>query len=77
MINTCDTCVAKIMMNGKQMTIPWHVNNPNISQVEKKEVPKIIEWMKGIYGIHMKEYQEKKHDFLIMELYLSVYWSSG
>ena len=76
-MNTYDTCVANMMMNGNQMTIPWHVNNPNISQVEKKEVPNIIELMKEIYGSHMKESQGKKHYCLIMELYLLVYWRSG
>ena len=55
-----------MMINGKKMTIPWHDKNLKISQDEKKEVPKIIEWMKGIYGSHMKESQGNNHDYLSM-----------
>ena len=66
-----------MMINGKKMTIPWHIKNLKISHVEKKGVPKIIEWLKGIYGSHMKEYQGKKHDYLSMEMYLLLDWRSG
>ena len=34
---------------------------------------KLIDLMKGIYGSHMKEYQRKKHNYPIMDLYLLVY----
>ena len=66
-----------MMINGNKMTIPWHINNVKVSHVDKKGVPKIIEWLKGIYGSHMKESQGKNHDYLSMELYLSVDWRSG
>ena len=44
-----------MMMNGKKMTITWHVNKLNISHIDEKEVTKIIKWMKVIYGNHMRE----------------------
>ena len=66
-----------MMINGKKMTIPWHIKNLNISHVDKKVVPKIIDWLKGIYWSHMKESQVKKLDYLSMEIYLLLDWRSG
>ena len=35
-INPYDPYVANMMINGKQMTITWHVNKLKISHVDKK-----------------------------------------
>ena len=43
-----------------------------MSQVDAEEVKKVIAWTKGIYGSHMKESCGKKHDYLGMDLALSV-----
>ena len=51
-----------MMVNGKQTTITWHFNGIKISHVDSEETTKIIEWMKGIYGSHMRESHGKKHD---------------
>ena len=51
-----------MMVNGNQMTTAWHVNDLKISHVDADEVIKVIDWMKGIYGSHMKESHGKKHD---------------
>ena len=65
------------MIDGNKMTITWDVNKLEISHVENKGVTKVIEWMKGIYGNHMREFQVKKHDYLSTELDLLVYGRSG
>ena len=56
------------MIDGNKMTITWDVNKLEISHVENKGVTKVIEWMKGIYGNHMRDLQGNNHDYLIMEL---------
>ena len=59
-INTYDICISKMMVNGKHMTIKWHVDELKILHVDVYEVTKVIDWMKGIYSIHMKESHGKK-----------------
>ena len=71
-INPYDTCVANIIVNGKQMKITWHVDYSKISRVGTDEMIKLIYWIKGIYGSHMKESRGKKYNYLRMGLELSV-----
>ena len=46
-INPYDFCVANKWINGKQMTIIWHVDDLKISHVDEKELTKIIDWLKS------------------------------
>ena len=48
-INPYDFCVANKFINGKQMTIIWHVDDLKISHVDGNEITKIIEWLKSKY----------------------------
>ena len=43
-----------MVINGKKMTITWHVYELKTSHIDVDEVTKVIYWMKGIYGSHMK-----------------------
>ena len=49
-LNPYDSCVAKKMVNGKQMTVMWHLDDIKISHVEKNEVDKFIEMLSGEFG---------------------------
>ena len=60
------------MVNGNQKTIRWHIDGLKISLVDADEATKVITWTKGIYGSHMKESFGMKHDYLGMDLELSV-----
>ena len=53
-IKTYDSCVSNMMVNGKQRTIPWHIDYLKILHVGADKVTKIIDWMKGIYSSYMK-----------------------
>jgi hypothetical protein len=53
-LNPYDPCVANKMVNGKQFTITWHVDDLKLSHVDLKEVDKTIEWLKSIYGEDMR-----------------------
>ena len=48
-VNPCDPCVAKKMVNGKQLTLLWHVDDVKISHMEEKVVTEFINWMKTMY----------------------------
>ena len=42
MLNTYDKCVANKMVNGKQCTIAWHVDDNKILHADKNVVMEII-----------------------------------
>eukprot|EP00957_Ditylum_brightwellii_P007802 590505-Ditylum_brightwellii.AAC.1 len=56
------------MINGKQMTVTWHVSDLKISHIESNEVTKCIEHFKKIYGNRMTVYHGKVHEYLGMDL---------
>jgi Reverse transcriptase (RNA-dependent DNA polymerase) len=49
-INPYDTCVANKMINGKQCTILWHVDDLKISHVDDNVVTNIIEKLSTEFG---------------------------
>ena len=44
-INQCNTCVAKKMINGHQMTIICHINGLKLSHKDGGEITKIMKWL--------------------------------
>jgi hypothetical protein len=67
-LNPYDPCVANKMVNGKQFTTTWYVDDLELSHVDDKEVTKMIVWLKNIYGNDMRVSRGKKHDYLGMDL---------
>ena len=49
-LNPYAPCMANKMIEGKKMTVLWHVNDLKVSHVEPKEVTKFMEWLESIYG---------------------------
>ena len=75
-VNPYDPCVANKMVNGKQLTAVWHVDDLKISHVDSKVVDQMIDWLKRKYedkeiGI-IKPSRGKVHDYLAMILDFSV-----
>ena len=73
--NPYDWCVTNKMVNGKQLTIVWHVDDLKSSHVDKNVVTKIISKLKKQYGkdAYGNDYpltvcRGKKHDYLGMTL---------
>ena len=66
-INPYDTCVANKIINGKQCTITWHVDNLKISHVEQAIVDEIIYDLEKNYG-PMVTQKGKGLDYLGMTL---------
>ena len=63
-LNPYGPCVVNKMINGKQFTITWHVDDLKLSHVDKKVVDKMIKWMKGLYGQDMRISRGKKNYYL-------------
>lgn len=70
-INPYDPCMTNKVVNGKQMTIIWHVDDLLVSHGDFSEVDKIIEWLSTRYKTPnkpLKATRGAKHDYLGMML---------
>jgi hypothetical protein len=67
-LNPYDPCVANKMVNGKQFTITWHVDDLKLSYVDAEEVTKMIDWLKSFYRDNLRVSRGKTHDYLGMDL---------
>ena len=70
-INPYDPCIANKMVNGKQMTIAWHVDDLKVSHKQEKAVDKFIAWLESKYGSktgRVKAVKGNQHDYLGMIL---------
>ena len=65
-INPYDPCVANKLVDEKQMTVRWHVDDLMISHVNKGEILKFVRCIKDIYGDNLVENVGKVHDYLGM-----------
>jgi hypothetical protein len=73
-INPYDWCVANKMINGKQCTILWHVDDLKISHVDEDVVTGVIEKITDQFGKEapLTVTRGKVHDYLGMTLDYSV-----
>ena len=67
-LNPYDPCVANKDINGKQMTVCWHVDDLKVSHVDPAEVTKFGQWLSATYGIAVAEHRGKVQDYLGMML---------
>ena len=66
--NDYDICVVNKVINGKQCTILWHVDNLKISHEDPEVVTSIIKKLDERYGdiIPLSVSRGKIHDYLVM-----------
>ena len=69
-INPYDPCVANRMVNGKQHTITWHVDDLKSSHIDPRVNDQFIQWLNDTYGAisEVKAVRGKIHDYLGMTL---------
>ena len=67
-MNPYDPCVWNKIINEKQMTVAFHVDDMKISHPNEKEVTKVINQLRYIYGKTdpMTENIGKIHEYLGM-----------
>ena len=70
--NQYDPCVANRMINNKQHTITWHVDDIKSNHVEPEVNDKFLLWLNKTYGEdgigNVKAMRGKRHDYLAMIL---------
>ena len=70
-VNPYDPCVANKIIDGKQFTVVWHVDDLKISHEDHKEIDKFVKWLQDMYEDDVgkvKVTRGKIHDFLGMTL---------
>jgi hypothetical protein len=56
------------MINRKQMTITWHINDLKVSHVNPFQITKFAAYLATIYGRGLVVHRGKVHDYLDMDL---------
>ena len=66
--NDYDPCIANRMVNGKQHTVRFHVDDLLSSHVDPKVNDRFAEWLEKMYGKYkaVEPTRGKKHDYLGM-----------
>ena len=67
-VNPYNPYVANKMVNGKQMTVCWHVDNHKVSHVEKSAVLALALKLAKLYGPKTMINRGEVHDYLGMEI---------
>ncbi len=67
-VNPYDPCVANEIINGKQMTITWHVDDLKVLHVDPFQITKFAAYLASIYGNGLMVRRGKVHDYLGMDL---------
>jgi hypothetical protein len=71
-VNPCDPCVANRIVNGKQHTVSWHVNDLKSSHVNSKVNDQFLQWLEKMYASndigHVKAIRGNHHKYLVMML---------
>ena len=65
-INPYDPCVANKCVDGKQMTVRWHVDDSMISHVNQYKILKFVKCIKDTYGDNLAKNVGMTHDYLGM-----------
>ena len=66
-MNSSDRCVANKIINGKQCTITWHVDDNKVSHVDPKVVDSILEEVGKHFG-DLVITRGDEHDLLGMKI---------
>jgi hypothetical protein len=71
-INPYNPCIANRVVNNKQHTVTWHVDDLKSSHVDPKVNDKFLSWLKIKYASNkigeIKAVRGHKHDYLAMTL---------
>ena len=65
-LNPYDLCVANKAVNGKQMTVCWHVDDLKVSHCNPNQVTIFGEWLSKKYSMAVTTHRGKVHDYLGM-----------
>ena len=73
-VSPYDWCVANKLVHGNQLTVTWHVDDLEISHVDKEVLEDLLKQIDGAFGQDgpLTIHRGKKHDYLGMWLDFSL-----
>jgi hypothetical protein len=63
-LNPYNLCVANKMVDGKQMTVVWHVDDLKISHMSKQVIDGLLDYLRSKYGDGLVVHEGHVHDYL-------------
>eukprot|EP00956_Cyclotella_meneghiniana_P035517 scaffold115573_cov38-Cyclotella_meneghiniana.AAC.1 len=63
-MNPYDPCVANKIVNGKQLTVAWHVDDLKVSHEEDAVIDELIKYLGDKYGENLAVHRGDVHDYL-------------
>ncbi len=66
MLNPYDSCVANKVVDRKQMTDCWHIDDLKVSHCDSAQVTIFGKWLSKKYGVAVATHWGKVHDYLSM-----------
>jgi hypothetical protein len=66
--NPYDMCIMNKMINNKQCTVAWHVDDLKISHADSKVVDELLEYLSSIYG-ELSITRGDRHTYVGMDFY--------
>ena len=69
MFNDYDLCVANKVVNGKQQTVQFHVDDLMLNHADRKVNDKFLKWLNCEYGMHAEvtSTRGEEHKYLGMK----------
>ncbi len=71
-MNEYDPCVANKMIDGKQLTVTWHVDDLKASHENELELTKLVMFLAKKYGDKVMVNHGTMHDYLGMDMDYSI-----
>ncbi len=71
-MNEYDPCVANKMIDGKQLTVTWHVDDLKASHENEFELTKLVMFLAKKYGDQITVNHGTMHDYLGMDMDYSI-----
>lgn len=63
-MNPYDPCVANKMVNGKQLTVAWHVHDLKVPHVKMEVIDELVMYLADKYGENLAVHKGNVHDYL-------------
>lgn len=65
-LNPYNPCVTNKIVNGTQLTVSWHVDDLTLLHITELAINNVINHLKSIYGLNLKETVGPVQDYLGM-----------
>ena len=69
-LNNCDKCIANKIIDRKQCTIAWYIDDNKVSHVDPNVVDGVLNMIRALFG-EITVSRGRKHTFLGMNIFMA------